>query len=133
MDMSSCGCSDKFPIDCACPCCRDLCVCQCNCDIKDIFADYIANYQPDPEKWENYTSFICGNKCFAVSKRYTGVFISQDKDLMSVIPQEYWRKSQRYDANVLIGVTNRLISGAWKIDLGGLEFTLAPEQIQIIA
>lgn len=131
--MGTCDCHIQFPVECNCLCCRNQCNCRCSCDLAGLFADYVENYQPNPKKWENYTGFICGSKFFASNKRHTGVFVSQDKELMSIVPSKYWRTSDRHNTKFLLGVTKRLRSGAWQIDLGEVTFSLAPEQVRIVA
>lgn len=129
----TCDCAIRYPTECSCLCCLDQCNCQCSCNLAELFAEFVENYKPNPEKWENYTAFICGSRFFAANERYTGVFVSQDEELMSIVPSEHWRSSSRYNKQFLLGVTKRLRTGAWQVNLGGLQFSLSPEQIRIIA
>lgn len=137
--MKKCNCESKWPNTCNCPCCKNICSCPCSCILAKDFARMVSNYQPPPDKWEVYTSLICGESFFASTNKATGVFISYDPQFLSNIPRQFWRtgikkpnKMVRSDMPFVIGIANPKTNTTWDIDLGEFQFSLNQDQIALI-
>jgi len=136
--LKKCKCESTWPTDCICPCCRNICACACSCDLTRDFAKMVGNYQPPPEKWENYTSLVCGEKFFASTKKASAVFISYDQKFMNNIPRKFWHAGNKQlnklvqsDMPFVVGIANQE-KQAWNIDLGEFQFSLNKNQIALI-
>lgn len=121
---------DSLDFTCKCSCCLETCECECFCRPQDVFADFIAAYKPI-EKWENHTQILCGNQFLSYPKKVDAIFTSADEKLLKSIPQQYIRKSPKFDTQFIIGFAN-LIDNKWDIDLIGLQFTLNSRQVVVL-
>lgn len=85
-------CTDKCNCKCECYCCRGTCACPCDCK-RVKFLEYIKNYDFQKQlKWSNATTTICGTKFFAKPTTAAGLLLSQDKQILDLVPKKYWKK-----------------------------------------
>lgn len=115
---------------CFCNCCLSACGCPCACYLGEIFANFIANYKPSPEKWENYTRVICGNQFVSFSKKIEAVFISSDPELIQTVPTNFLKQSPQFPEQFLIGFANQQ-ENQWEIDLLDQKLTLNASQVVV--
>lgn len=104
---------------CPCSCCKSICSCQCACDLSIAFADYVAGYEPKPDKWENFTYYICGEEFYSSSKAATAAFIGFKRDLEShSIPETYYRTTPKFEGDALVVGSAFLneTTGVWTIE-----------------
>lgn len=128
----TCNCSENWAKTCSCSCCQNVCRCPCGCDLGQDFANMLANYQPNPEKWENYTKFICGERFISSPKNVTGVFVSQNPELLSEIPSKLLCRGRSLGAGPAIVGFATLNQDGWEVDLGDLTFSLNKNQIRCV-
>lgn len=120
--------ADQIP--CACKCCQSICICPCNCQLAEYFADSLANYVPSGQ-WENYTRVICGNQFVSSSRRSDAVFISSDPELLKILPAKYLKQAPQFSEQFIVGFADQK-ENQWEIDLIDQKFSLNTSQVSII-
>lgn len=125
-----CKCRINFPSTdyCECGCCRNICNCRCSCDLSTEFADLSSSYTP--RYYNNYTSLICGSRFISQSKNTQAVFISDNKDLLTQIPEKMI-KSVEYEKTTykFVVAFADMEDNKWKIGFGDSYFYLDQDKV----
>lgn len=110
---------------CVCACCKNTCGCRCQCSEVQKLAQHLEKYQvaiKENNSWINYTSTFCGTKYWATPKSADGILVSNNKNLLTKIPREFWRKD-RNGQPLVICLANKT-GETWKFESGGYSFSL---------
>ena len=73
-------------------------------------------------KWHNLTNTICGKNHWAADRGADGVLISDNKNLLKLIPQEFWRED--FNATPVVITLANLKEEIWHFESGNYKFQI---------
>lgn len=79
--------------------------------------------------WENLTKRVCGKRFWASPRGAPGLFISDKKELLQKIPQNYWRKGPNGIPFIVTLAEEQ--SGFWQFTSGNYKFSLNANSVRI--
>jgi len=126
--VCDCDCCNKHCEhgSCECKCCRNVCKCKCNCSKVEKLKQHLTTYHQTKlplQKWKNRTAFFCGEKYWAAPEGAEGVLVSNDRRLLTAIPQQFWRRD-RDGRPLVIALGHRQGIRGWEFRSGSYSFYL---------